>query len=102
VPAASPPPTTTSSSGRPKQPPTPPAVARRLINLAAAADGASVLAANPEAKRPERAIDADVDSFMKNDCPARKWLMIELSQVRDPEGGRVVCLLLCWRGRTRG
>lgn len=54
---------------------------RRLLNLALLSDGASVLAANPEAKRPERAIDKDIDSFMKNDCSADKWLIIELSQV---------------------
>lgn len=53
----------------------------RRINLAAAADGASVLAVNSEARRAERCIDGDEDSFMKNDCGARKWLMLELSQV---------------------
>lgn len=53
----------------------------RRINLAAAADGASVMAHNPEARRVERSIDGDEDSFMKNDCSARKWLMLELSQV---------------------
>jgi hypothetical protein len=50
--------------------------------LAELSDGASVLAANVEARRPERAIDRDIDSFMKNDCDAEKWMMIELSQVR--------------------
>jgi hypothetical protein len=50
--------------------------------LAELSDGASVLAANSEARRPERAIDRDIDSFMKNDCEAEKWMMVELSQVR--------------------
>jgi hypothetical protein len=54
---------------------------RRLLNLAELSDGASVLAANPEARRPERAIDRDIDSFMKNDCAADKWMIVELSQV---------------------
>jgi hypothetical protein len=64
--------------------PAPAQPARRLLNLADASDGASVLAANPEARRPERAIDSDVDSFMKNDCAADKWMVIELSQVWSP------------------
>ncbi|WIA10730.1 hypothetical protein OEZ85_010903 [Tetradesmus obliquus] len=58
---------------------------RRLLNLADLSDGASVLAANPEAKRPERAIDKDIDSFMKNDCVAHKWMIIELSQLGTVE-----------------
>jgi hypothetical protein len=74
---ATPPPLAAASS----QLKAPVAATRRLINLANLADGASVLAANPEARRPERAIDTDVDSFMKNDCIARKWIMVELSQV---------------------
>lgn len=64
----------------PARPHRPPPV-RRLLNLAELQDGASVLAANAEARRPERAIDRDIDSFMKNDCDAEKWMMIELSQV---------------------
>ncbi len=63
-------------------PPPPPPISRRSINLASASDGASVLAANPEAKRPERTIDGDIDSFMKNDCSATKWMVVELAQVR--------------------
>jgi hypothetical protein len=63
---------------------------RRLLNLAELSDGASVVAANPEARKPERAIDRDIDSFMKNDCDAEKWMIIELSQVSS---GQWVC---CW------
>lgn len=57
----------------------------RQINLAAAADGAVVVAANPEAKKPDKCIDSDVDSFMKNECEAKKWLIIELSQLGTVE-----------------
>lgn len=64
-----------------KEPPLPPV--RPLLNLALLSDGANVLAANAEARRPERAIDKDIDSFMKNDCNADKWVMIELSQVGE-------------------
>lgn len=46
-----------------------------------AADGASVVAANKEARKPEKTIDGDDDSFMKNPCSATKWMVIELSQV---------------------
>ncbi|WIA30772.1 hypothetical protein OEZ86_000832 [Tetradesmus obliquus] len=45
----------------------------------------AVAQANPEAKRPERAIDKDIDSFMKNDCVAHKWMIIELSQLGTVE-----------------
>ncbi|MEW5299560.1 MAG: hypothetical protein WDW36_002563 [Sanguina aurantia] len=53
----------------------------RKINLASAFDGASVLASNREARRPDRTIDDDGESFMKNPCSASKWLIIELSQL---------------------
>lgn len=56
-------------------------VEERGINLAAAADGAVVVAANKEAKKPSKALDGDVDSFLKNDCGAYKWLIVELSQL---------------------
>jgi hypothetical protein len=65
---------------------------RRLLNLAELSDGASVVAANPEARKPERAIDRDIDSFMKNDCDAEKWMIIELSQVsHGASAGQPVC-----------
>lgn len=47
-----------------------------------AADGASIVASNKEARKPEKTIDSDDDSYMKNSCAANKWLIIELSQVR--------------------
>ncbi|GIL47253.1 hypothetical protein Vafri_4115 [Volvox africanus] len=53
----------------------------RKINLAAASDGASIVAANKEAKRPDRLIDGDDDSYMKNACSASKWTIVELSQL---------------------
>lgn len=53
----------------------------RRINLAASADGATIVAANKEARKPEKTIDDDDDSFMKNTCSANKWMIIELSQV---------------------
>lgn len=54
---------------------------QRKINLAAASDGASIVAANKEAKRPDRLIDGDDDSYMKNACSASKWVIVELSQL---------------------
>jgi hypothetical protein len=75
-----------ADASRPQAAPSP-AAGRRLLNLAELGDGASVLAANPEAKKPERAIDKDIDSFMKNDCHAQKWMIIELSQVHQQAQG---------------
>lgn len=84
-----PPPTPApAASERVNQPQHRPPPVRRLLNLAELSDGASVVAANIEARRPERAIDRDIDSFMKNDCEADKWMIIELSQVCS------VCV--CW------
>lgn len=51
-----------------------------------AADGATIVAANKEARKPEKTIDHDVDSFMKNSCGANKWVIIELSQVGQGVG----------------
>ncbi|KAG1660846.1 hypothetical protein FOA52_008957 [Chlamydomonas sp. UWO 241] len=53
----------------------------RRINLAETDGGATVIAANREAKWPDRAIDYSGDSYMKNVCGASKWLIIELSQL---------------------
>ncbi|KAI3436711.1 hypothetical protein D9Q98_006126 [Chlorella vulgaris] len=50
-------------------------------NFALAKDGAKVLAANKEAKKPQALLDDDSDTFMKNDCRVDKWVMLELSQV---------------------
>jgi hypothetical protein len=41
-----------------------------------------VLAANKEAKRVNNVLDEDSDTFVKNECAADKWMIIELSQVR--------------------
>lgn len=83
------------SPSSPVATPAPPPPSRRLINLAALSDGASVLAANPEARKPDKTLDHDMDSFMKNDCSAHKWLAIELSQVR---GVRARCGALLENG----
>ena len=50
-------------------------------NFALAKDGAKIVAANKEARKPESVLDSDGDTFLKNECRADKWLIIELSQV---------------------
>lgn len=40
-----------------------------------------VLAANREARKPAAVLDGDGDTFLKNECRADKWLLLELSQV---------------------
>ncbi|KAK9841003.1 hypothetical protein WJX81_005028 [Elliptochloris bilobata] len=50
-------------------------------NLALAKDGAKVVAANIEARKPGAVLDADGDTFLRNECRADKWLLLELSQV---------------------
>lgn len=50
-------------------------------NFALAKDGAKIVAANKEARKPESVLDSDGDTFLKNECKADKWLIIELSQV---------------------
>ncbi len=40
-----------------------------------------VVAANREARKPGAVLDADGDTFLKNECRADKWLLLELSQV---------------------
>ncbi|GFH27576.1 SUN domain-containing protein 2, partial [Haematococcus lacustris] len=44
-------------------------------------DGATVVAANKEARKPEKTIDGDDDSFVRNACAAQKWIILELSQL---------------------
>ncbi|KAF6254579.1 hypothetical protein COO60DRAFT_303443 [Scenedesmus sp. NREL 46B-D3] len=78
-------PVSASQQQQQQQQPPQPSPVRRLLNLAELADGASVVAANPEAKKPERAINKNIDSFMKNDCNARKWMIMELSQLGTVE-----------------
>ena len=50
-------------------------------NFALAKDGAKIVAANKEARKPESVLDSDGDTFLKNECKADKWIVIELSQV---------------------
>eukprot|EP00983_Pelagomonas_calceolata_P060872 1146559-Pelagomonas_calceolata.AAC.6 len=62
-------------------------------NANPADDGASIVAANKEAKKPEKAIDGDDDSYMKNSCSAQKWIIIELSQLPQ------FCVTSCGQSR---
>ena len=39
-----------------------------------------IIAANKEAKKTSAVLDSDGDTFLKNECKADKWLIIELSQ----------------------
>eukprot|EP01025_Chloroclados_australasicus_P007349 TRINITY_DN1235_c0_g1_i4.p1 TRINITY_DN1235_c0_g1~~TRINITY_DN1235_c0_g1_i4.p1 ORF type:complete len:721 (-),score=80.43 TRINITY_DN1235_c0_g1_i4:1425-3587(-) len=50
------------------------------LNVASDKAGAKVLAANKEAKKPQKVIDSDLDTFMMNECAAEKWIILELSQ----------------------
>lgn len=43
--------------------------------------GAKVLATNAEARKPGALLDDDSDTFLKNDCKADKWVILELSAV---------------------
>lgn len=40
-----------------------------------------IIGANKEAKKTSAVLDSDGDTFLKNECKADKWLIIELSQV---------------------
>lgn len=50
-------------------------------NFALAKDGAKIVAANKEARKSESILDSDGDTFLKNECKADKWIIVELSQV---------------------
>ena len=50
-------------------------------NFADARDGAKLVAANKEAKKAGAVLDSDGDTYLKNDCKADKWVLVELSQV---------------------
>lgn len=50
-------------------------------NFALSKDGAKIVASNKEAKKAPAILDTDSDTFMKNECKAEKWFIIELSQV---------------------
>ncbi|GFH22052.1 SUN domain-containing protein [Haematococcus lacustris] len=54
---------------------------KQLISSTRLADGATVVAANKEARKPEKTIDGDDDSFVRNACAAQKWIILELSQL---------------------
>ncbi|KAL6767387.1 hypothetical protein ACKKBF_B35075 [Auxenochlorella protothecoides x Auxenochlorella symbiontica] len=54
---------------------------RSLTNFALGKDGAKVLATNAEARKPGALLDDDSDTFLKNDCKADKWVILELSAV---------------------
>ena len=57
------------------------AAAEERHNFALAKDGAKIVGANKEARKPESVLDSDGDTFLKNECKADKWLIFELSQV---------------------
>lgn len=48
-----------------------------------------VLAANREARKPGAVLDGDGDTFLKNECRADKWLLLELSQVARVDAVRL-------------
>ena len=49
-------------------------------NFALEKDGAKAIAHNPGAKKVSAILDGDSDTFMRNDCSAEKWVVLELSQ----------------------
>ncbi len=49
-------------------------------NFASAKDGAKIVAANKDAKKPSAILDSDSDTYLRNECKADKWLAVELSQ----------------------
>lgn len=55
-------------------------------NFALSKDGAKIIASNKEAKKASAILDTDSDTFMKNECKADKWCIIELSQVNETSG----------------
>ena len=40
-----------------------------------------VIAANKEAKKAGALLDSDGDTYLKNECKADKWIIVELSQL---------------------
>ena len=56
-------------------------------NFALSKDGAKIIASNKEAKKASAILDTDSDTFMKNECKADKWFIIELSQVGSEPSG---------------
>lgn len=64
-------------------------------NFALSKDGAKIIASNKEAKKASAVLDTDSDTFMKNECKADKWFIIELSQVQG-SSGKAPCELPCF------
>lgn len=71
---------------QPLPPITPPEEEQPLLghderNFALEKDGAKVLAANREAKKVGALLDDDSDTYLKNECRADKWIIVELSEL---------------------
>ena len=66
-------------------------------NFALSKDGAKIIASNKEAKKTSAILDTDSDTFMKNECKADKWFIIELSQVQG-SSGKDPCERPCFLG----
>lgn len=66
---------------QPHPEPTAPVLDYERVNLAMAKDGAKVVSAHAEARKPHALLDQDGDTFMMSDCQADKWVILELSQV---------------------
>jgi hypothetical protein len=85
-PLAAPHQTPPPSSEQPRPPITPPEeeqppVGHEERNFALEKDGAKVLAANKEAKKVGALLDDDSDTYLKNECRADKWVIVELSEL---------------------
>lgn len=62
-------------------PPKEPVLDYERVNLALAKDGAKVVSAHADARKPHALLDHDGDTFMMSDCQTDKWVIVELSQV---------------------
>lgn len=68
------------------------------VNFADAGNGAKILAANPAARKPHRAIDGNPDSFLFNECKVigGMWILLELSHVARVKVQTNSSLYNCW------
>ena len=108
VPAAAP--GTNTNNTQPSREPVPlPEVGAELAedeerqNFAAAKDGAKIVAANKEAKKAASLLDDDGDTFVKNECKADKWVIIETSQMIKVDTLKVrtaIVILRCSRASS--
>ena len=60
-----------------------------------------MIAANREAKKVQALLDDDSDTYLKNDCRADKWFILELAQVAKVnrfELSQVRTWMLCSHG----